>query len=240
MRSMTALQQATATQTAGQTRPSIVARSLVAVGTILVIVTVAILPLLTSTFIHPALDAAAAAERLGVTVTQAHELSDASVTELVLGPGSFAFSGPDGTPFYDTDERGHLRDARLLLYLTFGVGLLSAGLIAAALMRAVGRARGSLWGAMAQGAGISVIAVVTLGILSLVAFSTLFTLFHQIFFPGGNFSFDPRTQHLVQLYPIGFWQIASAALGVTIAVLGTGTWLVTRLLARRVREVHPA
>ena len=59
---MTALQQATATQTAGQTRPSIVARSLVAVGTILVIVTVAILPLLTSTFIHPALDAAAAAD----------------------------------------------------------------------------------------------------------------------------------------------------------------------------------
>ena len=237
---MTALQQASATHSVDQTRPSVATRSLVIVGTILVIVAVAIVPLLSSLFIHPTLDAASAADRLGVTAAQAHALSDASVGELVLGPGTFAFSGPDGTPFYDSDERGHLRDARLLLYLAFGVGLVAAGLIAATLVRATGLARASLWGAIAQGGGISVIAVVVLGILALVAFSTLFTLFHQLFFPGGNFSFDPRTQHLVQLYPFTFWQITSAAFGVIIAMLGAGTWLVARRLTRRPSGGRPS
>ena len=232
MRSMTALQQVSTTQATDRAKPGVAARSFVAIGTILVIIAVAILPLLSSIFIHPTLDASGAAARLGVTAAEAHALSDASVSELVLGPGSFAFNGPDGTPFYDGSERGHLRDARLLLYLAIGVGIVAAGLIATALVRASRSNRGVIWGAIAQGAGASVIGVVTIGVLSLVAFGTLFTLFHQIFFPGGNFSFDPRTQHLVQLYPFGFWEIASAAFGLNIGIIGAITWLVARRRAR--------
>ena len=77
------------------------------------------------------------------------------------------------------------------------------------------------------------IVVVVLGIISVVAFDTLFTLFHQVFFPGGNFAFDPDTQRLVQLYPFRFWQIAAAALGVLVFAIAALAWLLGRSISRR-------
>ncbi len=77
------------------------------------------------------------------------------------------------------------------------------------------------------------IAVILLGVVSLLAFDSLFTLFHQVFFPGGNWAFDPSTQRLVQLYPFRFWQIAAAALGTLAFVLGLATWLLGRWLSLR-------
>ncbi|MFI5255472.1 MAG: DUF1461 domain-containing protein, partial [Candidatus Limnocylindrales bacterium] len=68
-----------------------------------------------------------------------------------------------------------------------------------------------------------------IGAIFLVAFDPAFTLFHEIFFPGGNWSFDPATDHMVQLYPIPFWQLTSAVLGGLVIGLG----LVARWVARR-------
>ena len=79
------------------------------------IIALAVLPLLTPWFMHTALDAAGSADLLRLTASQTHELSDRSLGELVMGPGEFAFDGPDGQPFYDDAERRHLGDARLLL-----------------------------------------------------------------------------------------------------------------------------
>lgn len=192
------------------------------------------LPLLTPWFIHAALDAAGSAERMGLAPEQVRDLSDRSVEELVLGPGTFEITGPDGEPFYDLDERGHLRDARVLLGFFLVAGGISIVAIAVVLGRRPAR-RGSVWVAVG-GAGLTAaLAVVALGIISLVAFDSLFRLFHQVFFPSGNWAFDPSTQRLVQLYPFRFWQIAAAALGVLVLALGLGTWLLGRWAARRTR-----
>jgi integral membrane protein (TIGR01906 family) len=75
--------------------------------------------------------------------------------------------------------------------------------------------------------------VLVIGLISLVAFDSLFTLFHQVFFPGGNWAFDPDTQRLVQLYPFRFWQIAAGALGVLVLGLGLLAWLLGLQLSRR-------
>ena len=45
-----------------------------------------------------------------------------------------------------------------------------------------------------------------LGVVALVAFDTLFEVFHEIFFPAGSYLFDPATERLVQLFPFEFWQ----------------------------------
>ncbi len=191
----------------------------------------AVLPLLTPWFIHRALDAAGSAGLLGLSQAQAHELSDQSVRQLVLG-GEFDFSGPDGEPFYDIDEQGHMGDARLLL----GVCLIAGGIgiIAIAATLGVWRdRRAAIWTVVRRSGLTTSMAVVLLGFISLVAFDSLFTLFHQVFFPGGNWSFDPSTQRLVQLYPFRFWQIASAALGTLIFIIGLATWLLGRWASMR-------
>ncbi len=83
--------------------------------------------------------------------------------------------------------------------------------------------------AIGLGGAATAIGVVVIGIVGLVAFEPLFELFHRIFFPGGNWAFDPRTERLVQLYPYAFWQVIAAALGVVAAILGVIVWLVSRL-----------
>jgi integral membrane protein (TIGR01906 family) len=205
------------------------------IGTILAIIAVAVLPLLTPAFTHPALDMAGSAGQLAVETGVAHRWSDLSVAELVLGPGSFAFDGPDGPgagPFYDTAERGHLADARVLLWLCLIAGAVSLLGIGGLIARAGEERRRTTWRIVSRAGATTAAAVIVLGVVSLVAFDALFTLFHQLFFPGGNWAFDPATQHLVQLYPFAFWQIAAAAFGVLVAVLGVATWWLGRRLGR--------
>ncbi len=167
-----------------------------------------------------------------MTRAQTYEMSDRSVEQLVLG-GDFDFAGPDGEPFYDIDERGHLGDARVLLsvfLIAGGVGFIA---IAAALRMRRDR-RLAIWTVVRRAGLATALAVVAIGLLSLIAFDSLFTLFHQVFFPGGNWAFDPSTQHLVQLYPFRFWQIASAALGTLVLIIGLAAWLLGRWAASRI------
>lgn len=214
------------------------------VGTVLAIIAMAVLPLLTPVFIHPALEAAGSAERLGVEAADARRWSDLSVAELVLGPGSFAFDGPDGPgtgPFYDTAERGHLADARLLLWLCLIGGAVSLFGMGSLIGRAGEERRRTTWRIVSRAGATTAAAVIALAVVSLAAFDALFTLFHQLFFPGGNWSFDPATQHLVQLYPFAFWQVAAAAFGVLVAVLGVAAWWLGRRLGRSApSHVEPA
>ena len=202
------------------------------IGTLLVILALAVLPLLTPLFIHPTLDAAASAELLHLDPAIVHELSDRSVAELVLGPGAFTFLGPDGQPFYDAAERGHLADARSLLWLCLVAGAISAIVLGAALARASAGRRAQLWRQVSRAGATAAVAVAVLGTVSLLAFGTLFSLFHQVFFPAGNWSFDPTTQRLVQLYPFGFWQVAAAAFGTLVFLLGIGAWLLGRSMSQ--------
>ena len=55
--------------------------------------------------------------------------------------------------------------------------------------------------------------------------------FAPMFFPGGNWSFDPYTSHMVQMYPYDFWQLTAGTLG-ALALVGCGViWLVARRAA---------
>jgi integral membrane protein (TIGR01906 family) len=207
------------------------ARLGILVATVLVIIAFAVLPLLTPWFMHAALDAAGAADRLGLSEAQVHALSDQTVRELVLGPGDFAFSGPDGQPFYDADERGHMGDARLVLGLFLVAGGISLAALAGGLVRWQAK-RIAIWAAIRRSGLLTSVVVIVLGFISLVAFDSLFELFHRVFFPGGNWAFDPSTQRLVQLYPFRFWQIAAAMLGTLVFLLGLITWLLGRWMSR--------
>lgn len=211
-------------RTVPRSRP--IVDGLVVAGTFIVILAVALVPLLTGWVMHPVLDAAHAAAWLDTDDATAHALSDRTVTELMFGPGTFAFPGPAGSAFYDTAEIEHLHDVRTLLWLLLGAATLSVLGIALALVRSDRPAR--IVRAVGLGGLVTAVVVVILGILGVFAFDPMFELFHRLFFPQGDWAFDPRTSHLVQLYPFDFWQIISAALGVVMAVLGVIVWLVAR------------
>lgn len=207
----------------------------VAAMTALVIVAVALLPLLTPWVMHAALDLADSAAWLGMDPAAVHVVSDRTVDELLFGPGTWAAPGPDGiAPFFDATEVQHLRDVRQLLWWTFVVAALALIAILVLLERSVDGDQ--VMAAIGLGGALVAVTVVIAAIVGVVAFDPLFELFHQVFFPQGDWAFDPGTQRLVQLYPFRFWQVMAAALGVLMVLLGIGAWLATRWsLGRRRR-----
>ena len=64
--------------------------------------------------------------------------------------------------------------------------------------------------------GLIVALLVLGGIVSFVAFDALFEIFHQIFFAGGSYTFDPATERLVQLFPFQFWQETAIVVGAVV------------------------
>jgi integral membrane protein (TIGR01906 family) len=204
----------------------VVGNVLVSIATAIAILGVALLPLLTPLVIHPLLDLGQANLWLGLSPATTHQLSDRTVAELVFGPGAFAFAGASGAPFYTAAEASHLRDARTLLYLFEAVALISLVLVFWS-----ARSRGA-WTAISRGAGALIVAVVVIGVVGFLAFEPAFELFHEIFFPGGNWAFDPYTSHLVQLYPYVFWEAVSASLGALAIGISLAVWWVARRKAR--------
>jgi integral membrane protein (TIGR01906 family) len=63
-----------------------------------------------------------------------------------------------------------------------------------------------------------IVTIVVVGVIASVAFDAVFEIFHELFFPAGSFTFDPRTDHLVQLVPFDFWSETTIVLGGLIIV----------------------
>lgn len=205
---------------------ALVLRVLVPMATMLTIGGLALLVLLTPLYIHPALDLAGAPVTLGLSAELTHRYSDQTITALVFGPGSFDFAGPDGSAFYSVDERAHMRDVRTVLYAFLALACAAAIVLVVVLWRR--RRDRAVMSAIGRGGLALALGTVVVGVLAALAFDAAFALFHRLLFPGGNFSFDPTTQRLVQLYPFAFWQLSAAALGVLLIVGGAASWLLTR------------
>ena len=90
-------------------------------------------------------------------------------------------------------------------------------------------------GAVAAGA-----VVAALGLVAALAFEQAFLFFHEVFFPQGNFLFDPATSNLVRLYPDWYWQgitfrigLSFIAVAAVVAVAASaGLWRARSTLAR--------
>jgi hypothetical protein len=205
-------------------------RLLLAIATAVCLLAFALLLLLTPIWTHWAI-AASGGTNIATTDQAAFDLSDRTVGELLAGPADFDFAGPDGGPIYSRDEAAHLRDARLVLYAFLGLAAAGALLLGTTLLRRP--TDPSVWRAVGGGGAALAIVLAVVGAFAALAFGAAFELFHQLLFPGGNYAFDPTTSRLVALYPLGFWQLSAAALGVLGIGGGLAAWLIGRRRAAR-------
>lgn len=206
-------------------------------ATALVIIVASVLLLTTPLWMHFAITASGGGIP-GLSTDLSLQASDHTVSELLFGPGEFAFLTPPcdaqflclSPRLYTDAEAAHLRDARALLYLFVALAAASLVLIAAALVHRPNDAR--RWRAVARGgAGLAVGAVV-LGVFAIVAFDFALELFHRIFFPQGNWAF-PADSNMIRLYPEPFWEITAIALGVLCVIGGAAIWWLSRRRAAR-------
>ena len=154
----------------------------------------------------------------GYTEPELRAATDSILADLVLGPPDFDVAVA-GAPVLNERERGHMRDVRGVFIGFFALALMlgAAAVVVAMRRRATVRAR--TWGAVRGGAVALIAALAVGGVVSLVAFDALFEVFHEIFFAGGSYTFDPATERLVQLFPFQFWQETAIVVGVVCVAL---------------------
>jgi len=207
-----------------------------AVAASIVVIAIAILPFLTPAWVSFEQGRTHAASLSGYSEADLGVATNAILHDLVLGPPDFAVE-IGGAPVLEERERAHMRDVRGV----FGGFFLLAAIAAVGLVVLVAGARrmghmGRAWSAIAGGMRGLIVAIVVAGIVASVAFDAVFEIFHRLFFPAGSFTFDPRTDHLVQLFPFDFWSETTIVLGGAIVVIAGVLAIGAGRLARRARR----
>jgi integral membrane protein (TIGR01906 family) len=211
-----------------------------ALAAAVVVVAVAILPFLTPAWVSFEQGRTGAAALTGYTPAQLDAATSSILHDLVIGPPDFAITVA-GAPVLEERERSHMRDVRGVFA---GFGLLAVvsavGLVAlAAGARRMGHPERGL-AAIAAGMRGLIVGVVVAGVIATFAFDAAFEVFHRLFFPSGTYLFDPRTDHLVQLFPFDFWSETTIVLGGLILVIAVVVAVVAGRRARAGARAHLA
>jgi len=125
-------------------------------------------------------------------------------------------TGADNTLAFTEAEVNHMHDVKwVLLIATVAV----AALFLLTLFSSISlreRAPGTIRRSLFCGAWITLGLIVVLGVMGVFGWEWLFTTFHQVFFPQGNWEFSVRST-LIRLYPPQFWIDAAIAVAVLVA-----------------------
>ena len=184
----------------------------------LVIVALSILPFLNPVWVGFEQGRAQAAAWTGYTPAQLEAVTNPILVDLVIGPPDFDVT-LDGAPVLKEAERAHMRDVRGVFFGFFAVAAVAAVVLGAMFLAARGSvARQRFWQRLAKTGLVNVVVTIVGGIAGLLFFDSAFIAFHEIFFPGGNYLFDPRTDKLVQLFPEQFW--VESTIGVGVVIIG--------------------
>ena len=153
--------------------------------------------------------------------------------------------GGQEVSFFNARETAHLRDVKHLFQTTFRVQELSIAFVFTYVVGVFIWAReGSLRRLATQvlaGSLVAIAVILGLGAVALAGFDRAFEEFHFIAFNNDLWRLDPRTDHLIQMFPQGFWFDASMFVGLLTlaeaAVLALASGLYLGLTRRRVTVV---
>ncbi len=218
------------TGASGRTTPGRrLAGAAVAVATALVITGAAIALFFNPAWVSFAQGRADAAAWTGWTAQEVDAVTRDIVLEVWLGPGTFE-QAVAGEPVFTERERSHMTDVRRVVTSFYAFVLLGAATLAVAGFAS--RGAPWFWRFVALGAKGLAVGTLVVGAAFLLFFDTAFTLFHQLFFAAGSWTFDPATDRLVQLFPYQFWTETSVAIAVVGFGLTIAVWALAARLAR--------
>jgi integral membrane protein (TIGR01906 family) len=195
----------------------------VGIATGIVILAVAIIPFLNPVWVSFEQGRAQAEAWTGYSPAQLRQATDAILSDLIVGPPNFDVVVA-GEPVLNARERAHMADVRGVF-----VGFAGLALVSLVVLVVAHRGRhesGGFWRAVRRSAAVLAVGVLIAGIVGTFAFDAAFEVFHRLFFAGGSYTFDARTDRLVQLFPDQFWFETSLVLGALMLLLCLLAWRV--------------
>lgn len=141
---------------------------------------------------------------------------------------------PDGSPAFNERELTHMSDVKRVYDAISTVALLALVMTFSAGWALQLRGSSALiWGALSNGALLTLSALSCLALFMLFSWNTFFVGLHRIFFSAGSWRFQ-YTDTLIRLFPMRFWQDAGLLVVALIALLSFDLALVGRMLQRRI------
>lgn len=140
-------------------------------------------------------------------------------------------------PLFTMRETLHMHDVKEVVRFLYALQALSLCVVAAYVVGVVLWAREESIAALARRTVRAVVAtILLLVVFGLTAaaggFDNLFIQFHELVFHNNYWQLDPTRDHLVQMFPEGFWLDATVLLCLLIAaaslLIGGGAWLYLR------------
>jgi integral membrane protein (TIGR01906 family) len=120
---------------------------------------------------------------------------------------------------FTEDEYAHMADVRRVFDVARFLVPLGLFVLIVRLQRAHAAGSREMWRMARDGSFIAALAVALVGVVAVFAFEPLFLAFHYLFFPQGNFLFDPATSNLVRLYPDWYWEGISLRVGLSFVAV---------------------
>ncbi|MBM2811446.1 MAG: integral rane protein [Chloroflexi bacterium] len=125
---------------------------------------------------------------------------------------------------FNEREIAHMRDVQVLMHRVFQTLAASIVMLVLGMILAIATDRPAGLRAITvglAGGGITTVLLVgLLGLASLLDFERLFLQFHFVSFTNDLWTFDPRTDRLIQLFPEGFFFDAATRIATSSVVLG--------------------
>jgi integral membrane protein (TIGR01906 family) len=162
----------------------------------------------------------------GLSPIELDRVTGSILADLVLWRDDFAVRPPLGSPprnapstLLSDSDRAHMRDVRGVFGGFWLAVLAGLAVLVIAARRTTGdaAARAATWRAVGRGARALAVLIAVAGAFAIVAFDAAFELFHRLLF-SGNYTFDPATDKLVQLFPEAFWSDIAIAVGAVVIV----------------------
>lgn len=123
---------------------------------------------------------------------------------------------------FNEREVQHMRDVKRLVWGVYGVqggtGLYLLVYAALGLLLHHGPFLRLLAWVVLWGCAITLAFVALVGLASLISFDALFLLFHRVSFANTLWMLDPTRDHLIMMFPEGFWFDATLFVALTTAV----------------------
>jgi len=120
---------------------------------------------------------------------------------------------------FTDDEYAHMADVRRVFDVARFLVPAALFVLIVRLQRARARGSAPMWRLTRDGSLAAAGIVAAIGVVAIFAFEPLFLAFHRVFFPQGNFLFDPATSNLVRLYPDWYWEGISLRVGLSFIAL---------------------
>ncbi len=134
-----------------------------------------------------------------------------------------SYDSGETAPLYSENDALHMKDVKGLVWMDYWMLIISAGYCAVYVISMLIWNRWNSGRELAMGAkrgGIATVGLIAfLGVFAVTSFDWFFTTFHRLFFPNGNWQFPPG-DHMITLFPEGFWVDVTLLVGVVALGLG--------------------